>query len=114
MTEIQHAFRWIGRRRLGMKQRPATVEYRPPKVVGEIDRPDVGRAERGHKKHELQVRHAGMVDIERLHQDAIIGRDTRRVNEVYDAPNKARHVCERRQDGEAAVSVENELGGPFQ
>ena len=35
-------------------------------------------------------------------------------SEVHDALNKARHVCERRRDGEAAVSRENEAGGLFQ
>ena len=35
-------------------------------------------------------------------------------SEVHAAPNKMRHVCERRRDGEAAVSRENEAGGLFQ
>ena len=34
--------------------------------------------------------------------------------EVHDALNKARHVCERRRDSEAAVFCENEAGVLFQ
>jgi hypothetical protein len=35
-------------------------------------------------------------------------------SEVHAAPNKARHVCERRRAGEAGVSRENAAGGRFQ
>ena len=38
----------------------------------------------------------------------------RGASEVHDALNKARHVCERRRDREAAVSCENKAGGRFQ
>lgn len=34
--------------------------------------------------------------------------------EVHAVPNKARHACERRRDGEAAVSRENAAGWLFQ
>jgi len=38
----------------------------------------------------------------------------RRGFEVHDALNKARHVCERRRESEAAVSCENVAGDVFQ
>jgi hypothetical protein len=38
----------------------------------------------------------------------------RRGFEVHDALNKARHVCERRRESEAAVSCENAAGDVFE
>ncbi len=58
-----------------MGECPAPIEHRPAQVFRDVHRVQIGRAERRHEEDELQIRHAGILDIKRLHVAAIIVRD---------------------------------------
>ena len=47
-----------------MEKRPTPVEDCAPKVFGNVDRGQIGGAESGDKEHKLQIRHAGILDVE--------------------------------------------------
>ena len=51
--EIEDAFFWIRRRSLGMDERPAPIENRSPQVFRDVDRGQIGRAERRHEEDKL-------------------------------------------------------------
>lgn len=73
MAKIQHALALRDRRRAGMNQCPTTLEELVSDRLRNIQRRQIGRAERRHEQHKLQIRHTGIVDIQRLHDGAIIG-----------------------------------------
>ncbi|TKS60455.1 MAG: hypothetical protein EWM72_01345 [Nitrospira sp.] len=63
-----------------MGERPAPIENRSPQVFRDVDLVRIGRAEGRYEEDKLQVRHPRILDIERLHDTAIIDRDLGRVN----------------------------------
>jgi hypothetical protein len=65
-----------------MDKRPTAIENGSSEIFGNIDRPQVGRAQGRDEEDELQVRHAGIVDLKRLHSVSIIDRDHNKVNEL--------------------------------
>src|SRR5574340_50623 len=74
----------------------------------------VGHIERHSRKTSLQDAQKGRPARPQQAKRRGILRSVRGASEVHDALNKARHVCERRRDGEATVSCENDAGGLFQ
>jgi hypothetical protein len=73
--EVQDTFLLVCGRSVSMDERPTLVENSSAEIFRNIDSIQVGRAEGGDKEHELQIRHARMLDIKRLHIPAIIDRD---------------------------------------
>jgi len=73
--EVQDTFLWVCGRSVGMEERPTPIENHSSEIFRNVDGIQVGRAEGRDKEHELQIRHPGMLDIKRLHNDVIIGRD---------------------------------------
>ena len=65
-----------------MDERPTAIENGSSEIFGNIDRAQVGRAQGRDEKDELQIRHAGIVDLERLHRVRIIDRGQNEVNEL--------------------------------
>lgn len=58
-----------------MDEGPTAIKNHSPEVIRNVDRVQVSRAEGCYKEDKLQVRHAWILDIERLHNAAIIDRD---------------------------------------
>jgi hypothetical protein len=56
-----------------MNQCPTAFEELVPDRLRDIQRRQISGAERRDEQHKLQIRHAGIVDIQRLHDGAIIG-----------------------------------------
>ena len=69
--QVEHTLLGIGGRRIRIDQRPAAVEDARPKRRGHIDVLDVRGAQGRHEKHELQIRHPGISDIQLWHGRAL-------------------------------------------
>lgn len=67
MAQVEHALFGIDRGRTHIDQRPAPVKYAGAKRFGHIDILDVRRAERRYEQDELQIRHAGILNIQLRH-----------------------------------------------
>lgn len=70
-SKIQHPFPRIARRRVRADQRPTAVEHPTPEVFRHIQSSKTGGAQSRHQQDKLQVRHAGTLDIQGLHNDNI-------------------------------------------
>lgn len=70
-SKVQHALSRVGGRRLRADERPAAVKDFPPQLFRDIQGCESGRAEGRHQQHELEIRHARMLDIQGLHDDNI-------------------------------------------
>lgn len=75
IPEIKDSFFRVRRRGFRMDERPAPIENRSSQVFRDVDVVQIRRAEGRHEEDKLQVRHSGILDIERLHDAAIIDRD---------------------------------------
>lgn len=66
-SQIKHAFVRIRGWCLGVKESPTAIKDGPPEFLRDIDRLQIGRAERGHEQDELEVGHSRILNIERRH-----------------------------------------------
>src|SRR6267143_6014964 len=71
LAKIEHTLLGISRRRLGMGERPTTVEKGGPKFRRHIQCREISRAEGRHEQNELQIRHPRILDIQRRHGRAL-------------------------------------------
>ncbi len=72
-TQIEHALLRIRRRCLGVKKRPAAIKDRLSQFFRDIDRRQIRGAERGDEQDELEIRHSGILNIERGHGRSLSG-----------------------------------------
>jgi len=71
LAKIEHTLLRISWRRLGVDERPTTVEESGSKFRRHIQCREFSRAEGRHKQDELQIRHPGILDIQRRHGRAL-------------------------------------------
>lgn len=66
-SEVKNAFARVGGWWLGVNQCPTAIKDRLSKVFGHIDGREICCAESRHEQDKLEVRHFGIVNIERWH-----------------------------------------------
>lgn len=67
-AKVKYPVFGIDRWGLSVEQRPASVKDGFPKIRWDVDCLQIGRAESRHKEDKLQIRHVGVLDIERGHR----------------------------------------------
>lgn len=67
VAKIEHSFFWICRWLICLCECPATIKNRLPKILRDINRSEICRAQSRHKQNKLEVRHFRMLDIKGLH-----------------------------------------------
>ena len=72
-SEVQHAFLRDGRWWFGVNEGPAAIKDCVPKFFRDIDRSQICRAECRHEQDELEIGHARILNIERMHTHLLSG-----------------------------------------
>jgi len=70
-TEVEHTLFGISRWRFGMDERPTAVENSSSEFRRNVECREISRAECRYKQDELQIRHSGILDIQRWHSRAL-------------------------------------------